>query len=55
MLLVQDNPGKPTVALVVNFYPPDGSKVIPSLVMSPAAEKLVIVLTYAQSSVVFFI
>ena len=26
---------------MVTFYPPDGSKVIPSLVMSPVAEKLV--------------
>ena len=44
------------MALVVNFYPPDGSKVVPSLVMSPAAEKsvmLLIMIVIIQHGMVF--
>ncbi|XP_065919349.1 BRISC and BRCA1-A complex member 2-like [Dysidea avara] len=38
--ITKDNPGNASVALVVSFFPPDGSRVIPTLAMSPAAEKI---------------
>ena len=38
----QNNPGPDTAALLVTFHPPNASRVVPSLFLSPRVEKYVI-------------
>ena len=38
-LSVQNNPGTDEAALLITYYPPIGSKVVPSLLLSPRVEK----------------
>lgn len=38
--LTKDNPGPDTAALLVTFYPPNASRVLPSLFLSPRVERM---------------
>jgi len=37
---LQDNPGPDTAALMVTFYPPNASRVVPCLFLSPRVERM---------------
>ena len=38
---MQNNPGSDTAALLVTFHPPNASKVVPELFLSPRVERFV--------------